>query len=111
MDGIVISVPTPGDSTVGFTSPSRGIRCLHVERKFLPRQHPPSTVYKRLWSSLEREMAADSPGQLPGFCLIVPSSWTCQYFSVQRTSAKGFSAQDESSSAAATYSRPYTDAQ
>ncbi|KAI4564552.1 hypothetical protein MJT46_010350 [Ovis ammon polii x Ovis aries] len=33
-------------------------------------------------------------------------SWICRYFSAQRTSAKGFSAQDESSSAAATYSRP-----
>lgn len=56
-------------------------------------------------------MAVDSPGQLPGFCLIVPSSWTCRYFSAQRTSAKGFPAQDESPPAAAAYSRPYTDAQ
>ena len=106
MDGIERSVSTPGNSAVGLTSPSRGVRCLHVGRKFLHRQHPPSTVYKRLWSSPEREMVVDSPGHLPGFCLIVPSSWTCRYFSAQRTFAKGFSAQDESSSAAATYSRP-----
>lgn len=106
LDGIERSVSTPGNSAVGLTSPSRGVRCLHVGRKFLHRQHPPSTVYKRLWSIPEREMAVDSPSQLPGFCLIVPSSWICRYFSAQRTSAKGFSAQDESSSAAATYSRP-----
>lgn len=25
------------------------------------------------------EMVVDSPSQLPGFCLIVPSSWICRY--------------------------------